>query len=173
MKKYTLDKSLWTTADFELMGWHDSIIYGLSLLSDAETKESELLLDIDYIFQWNSPEPPNIHYTFWVAPCTLVFKNVLNMQLRLDSGSLLSPEMEIADINRLEIIDRGELFPKAAKWQVELQNGDFVFEADGFEQYVRRLPIHCEGQQLSLTERGGISLEKIQATNCPSLLSLT
>ncbi|MGI4760845.1 MAG: hypothetical protein ACRYF0_09070 [Janthinobacterium lividum] len=165
MESYTVDKTLWATADFELMGWHDSIIYGLSLINDFETKESELMLDIDYIFQWNNPEPPSTHFTFWVAPCTLVFKNVLNVQLGLDSGSLLSPEMEIADIHQLEEIDRGTQFPKAAKWQIELQNGDFFFEADGFEQYVRRLPSYCEGQQLSLIGRGGISFKKVQATS--------
>lgn len=165
MKKYVLDKTLWTTTDFELLGWHDSLIYGLSLVNDFEKQESELRLDIDYIFKWNHPEPPSTHYTFWVAPCTLVFKNVLNVQLELDSGALTGPEMEIADISRLAEVDRGEWFPKAAKWQVELQNGDFIFEADGFEQYVRRLPSYCEGQQLSLTARGGISFEKVQATS--------
>lgn len=163
MRTYTLDKALWTTADFELMGWHDSVIYGLSLISNFDTKESELMLDIDYIFQWNNPEPPNTHYTFWVAPCTLVFKNVFNIQFGMETSSMLSPEMEIADINRLGEIDRGEVFPRATKWQVELQNGDLFFEADGFEQYVRRLPIYSEGQRLSLLERGGISFEKVQA----------
>lgn len=164
MKKYAVDKTLWTTADFEKMGWHDSIIYGLSLISDFESKESELMLDIDYIFQWNNPEPPNTHYTFWIAPCTLVFKNVLNIQFGIETSSMLSPEMEIADIIRLEEVDRSDAFPRAAKWQVELQNGDLFFEADGYEQYVRRFPIHSEGQQLSLVARGGISFEKVQAT---------
>lgn len=164
MKTYTLDKTLWTIGDFELMGWHDSIIYGLSLISNFDAKESELMLDIDYIFQWNNPEPPTTHYTFWVAPCTLVFKNVLNIQFGMETGSMLSPEMEISDINRLEEINRGEAFPRATKWQVELQNGDLFFEADGFEQYVRRLPIYSESQRLSLAERGGISFEKVQVT---------
>ena len=163
MENYALGKTLWTTTDFEQMGWHDSIIYGLSLISDFETKESELMLDIDYIFQWNDPESPNTHYTFWVAPCTLVFKNVFNIQLEVDTGLLVGAEMEIADITLLGEVNKGEGFPNATKWQIELQNGDFIFEADGFEQYVRRLPIYSKGQQLSLIERGGISFEKVQA----------
>jgi len=164
VKKYALEKTLWSTADFESMGWHDSVIYGLSLTSDFDTKESELMLDIDYIFQWNSPETPTTHYTFWVAPCTLVFENVLNIHFKMETSLMLSPEMEISDINRLEEIDRGEAFPRATKWQVELQDGDLFFEADGFEQYVRQLPSYSESQRLSLTVRGGISFEKVQAT---------
>ena len=34
-KIFTLDKNIWTEADFEFMGWHDATIYGL--LSRPET----------------------------------------------------------------------------------------------------------------------------------------
>ena len=55
---YELEKKIWTEVDFQIMGWHDSPIYGLSFQSEPSTHSSELILDIDYIFQWISPPDP-------------------------------------------------------------------------------------------------------------------
>ena len=71
-QEYELEKWVWTEEDFERMGWHDSRIYALAFSPET----FELLLDIDYIFQWINPEPGETFYKFWVAPATLIFENV-------------------------------------------------------------------------------------------------
>src|SRR5690606_36004175 len=74
---FTLNKSVWTELDFEEMSWHDTFIHGIGWSSDR-SEDLKLMLDIDYMFEWVSPEPPSPSYTFWIAPCTLVFHQVSN-----------------------------------------------------------------------------------------------
>ena len=47
------EKWIFTEADYESMGWHDSNIHAISFLPET----FELVLDIDYILQWIHPEP--------------------------------------------------------------------------------------------------------------------
>ena len=44
---YQIEKAIWTTDDFEMMGWHDCRIHAL-----AFTGEWDLSFDIDYICKW-------------------------------------------------------------------------------------------------------------------------
>src|SRR5690242_20793394 len=74
---YNLEKNIWTENDFEQMGWHDAIIYKIAF-------GNNLLLDIDYIFQWNQPEIEGLGFTFWIAPATLCFRNVKNLKFDID-----------------------------------------------------------------------------------------
>ena len=73
---YTIEKWIWTEADFEVMGWHDNRIYALAFSADT----FELILDIDYIFKWINPEPGETFFQFWTAPATLVFQNVYDVE---------------------------------------------------------------------------------------------
>ncbi len=154
-KTYTLEKGIWTENDFELMGWHDSLIYGLAFLTENEESQSDMLFDIDYIFEWINPVPPAKHFTFQVAPCTLIFKNISDLTIDIETGRLWQIELEIADLNR-EIKEN----PDTTQWTIETQRGDIKFEATGFTQFVRQHPKHITGQQLGITERGGISFDK-------------
>jgi|SRR5687767_7340153 len=77
--KHARPKSLWTEADFEIMGWHDARIYALAFLEET----FEFALDIDYILEWVKPVPPAERFTFWVSPCTLVFENVSELEIDL------------------------------------------------------------------------------------------
>lgn len=158
--QYELKKSLWTEEDFENMGWHDAMIYAFSLQVNPDTGLGELLLDIDYIFQWIKPVPPAEHFTFFVAPCTLVFKEATNLVIDIETGRLASLELEIADLNLLETLTFEHGY-KTLRWNLETQRGDVNFEAVGFEQFVRMNPKHIQRQQLTLEERGGISFAKI------------
>ena len=93
---YQLEKKIWTDADFDKMGWHDSNIYKIRLTEDLE-------LDIDYILQWNKPGLEGLPFTFWVAPATLVFKNIRNLNLSsipvLKTVLKLTTSNEITEIN--------------------------------------------------------------------------
>ncbi|HWZ22054.1 MAG TPA: hypothetical protein VNW06_05340, partial [Cytophagaceae bacterium] len=65
IEQYHLEKKIFTEEDFDIMGWHDSLIHGISFGDNFQ-----FLFDIDYIFKWVLEDK---HYMFWVSPCTLVF----------------------------------------------------------------------------------------------------
>ena len=50
-QEYKLEKWIWTEADFDVMGWHDSQIHATAFFPE----DFELVLDIDYIFDWVHP----------------------------------------------------------------------------------------------------------------------
>lgn len=152
---YQLEKARWTEADFEQMGWHDARIHALAFVEDGGPETRSLLLDIDYIFQWVPPVAPANHFTFWVAPCTLIFPEVTIDFIHIDDPQLVF-EVEISDLNRLE--QPSEIWGE--KWQIQLQSGEMTFWARGYEQIVRRYPKHIHGQTLSLAERGGLSFDR-------------
>lgn len=58
------------------MGWHDCRIRAVSITEyeDDTVPPTRLLLDLDYIVRWVDPVPPEKHFTFWIAPATLVFE---------------------------------------------------------------------------------------------------
>jgi hypothetical protein len=160
MEIYTLDKKIWTHDDFEEMGWHDASIYGMTIENNGNSWTADFLFDLDYIFQWVHPIPPAEFFTFWVAPCTLIFKDCFDLHINIDTTGLgLTTSMEIDDLilkNKVEQEKNKFIF----EWAIELQSGEIELKSSGFEQIVRRKPIHVQRQNLSLEERGGISFER-------------
>ncbi|RYY00806.1 MAG: hypothetical protein EOO53_21235 [Gammaproteobacteria bacterium] len=151
-KQYQLEKSLWTEEDFDTMGWHDSLVYGISF-----GENFQLLFDIDYIFKWVLTGKT---YHFWVSPCTLVFENVYDLKFDLEFSGI---ELEIDDVTR----DNPQR-PKNADfigrdvemdWVIETQQGTISFKSIGYKQYVRQLPRYLPTQAIERIERGGISFE--------------
>lgn len=147
---YQLEKKIWTDSDFEKMGWHDNHIYKIRLTKDLE-------LDIDYILQWNSSELEGLPFTFWIAPATLVFKDVKNISFDFDIG--LDDSFEIEDIDR----------ENQNQWTIITRQGDIHFTSDGFEQFIRQEPSFQFGQQISYIERYGYSLDKVTNQENPNL----
>jgi len=153
---HTLEKWLWTEADFELMAWHDARIYAIAFLQET----FEFALDIDYIFAWVRPVPPAEGFTFWVSPCTLIFENVSELEVDL------APYLDRA----IEDISRGEnLTPRNAaaigrtvewRWALATTGGTIRMRAAGYRQYVRMAPRHSESQTISLSDRGGVSFSQ-------------
>jgi hypothetical protein len=155
MAEFELEKRIWTEQDFERMGWHDAKVYGLRLHNDLE-------LDIDYILQWNSPDPEGFNFTFWVAPATLVFKNIEN--LKFEVGDLASwPEIEIEDIGRTREGHKSH-------WIIVTNQGEYEFDSDGYEQFIRQEPSLEYGPNISLVDRHGFSLERTTNQEIPSRL---
>jgi hypothetical protein len=153
---FTLDKNIWTQHDFEQMGWHDSNIYGLSFFPVDENGNSDLLFDIDYIFKWVNPIPPKQIFSFWVAPCTLVFKDTFDLIIDVNRQGGTADMLEIAD---LTLIDKIEQEPNKwiYNWNIELHEGNINFKSSGFKQIVRQNPVFTDSQCLTLDERNGIS----------------
>jgi hypothetical protein len=158
MADFELMKGISTEKDFEQMGWHDATVYGLRLNNDLE-------LDIDYILQWNEPDLEGFKFTFWVAPATLVFKNIKNLRLEVEINpdKLLINAIEIDDIERTR---KGH----TSHWTIITHQGDIEFDSDGYEQFIRREPSFEFGPSISFIERNGFSLEKTTNQEIPKRL---
>jgi hypothetical protein len=137
---FNLEKTIWTDADFEMMGWHDAPVYAMAVFSKTSISTTEIVFDIDYIFKWIDPLPPSPYFSFWTAPCTLTFSDVAELSMEIDSIGVSSADFEIADIYRHEQITyrNGQ---SAWKWSIELLNGEISFSASGFKQIVKQLPV--------------------------------
>ncbi|QDH80838.1 hypothetical protein FKX85_18025 [Echinicola soli] len=144
MEKYELEKKIWTEADFKNMGWHDCRIYKIRLTDDLE-------LDIDYILNWNKPDIEGLPFTFWVAPATLIFKKISNIQFEIDTAF-----DEAIDIEDIELNKSDNKF----QWTIITKQGDIELEAEEFAQWIRQEPFFQFGQTISFIERCGFSLEQ-------------
>lgn len=156
---FSLSKSIWTQDDYEQMGWHDCSIYGLTFLPVDEEGATNLLFDIDYIFKWVNPSKPGQPFSFWISPCTLLFKDTFALTINVDRRGGTTDMLEIAD---LYLVDKVEQETKnwIYEWKIDLQEGDIKFKSSGFEQIVRQKPIFTGGQFLTLNERNGISFSQ-------------
>jgi len=153
-KSFYLQKSIWNESDFEQMGWHDSKIYALEFRDES----FELILDIDYILEWVNPSDNETQFKFWVAPATLVFRNVWNLNINIESLDL-----EIQDLHRSN--------PRPPKninsikesleydWNIGTNSGEIAFTAVGYKQYFRKDAVLSSLQKVGLNERGGVSFE--------------
>lgn len=153
---FTLTRNIWTHDDFDAMGWHDVNIHAVT----CNFAEFELVFDIDYIFAWVNPEPPSDYFTFWIAPCTLVFRNVRDLKINL--GDPLG--LQIMDITRsnprcprnAEHID----LKTEWSWNLDMLQGSIDFSSAGYSQFTRRPPVRSRLQRLTPEERGGISFAR-------------
>lgn len=153
---YELEKSIWTQDDFEIMGWHDANIYGITYEKSEGNWTADFLLDIDYIFEWIYPVSPAQTFTFWVAPCTLIFKECFDLHIDFNTEGGYLEFMEIADLHLNSKVEQmTNIF--VYEWTIELQQGQITLKSYGLEQIVRKHPIYADGQVLTLEERGGIN----------------
>ncbi len=150
---YELEKSIWTDTDFDKMGWHDNQVYKVRLTEDLE-------LDIDYILQWNKPDLEGLPFTFWVAPATLVFKKIKNLTFDFAIG--FENGFEIDDIEKPTKENQN-------KWTIITQQGEFQFDCDGYEQFIRQEPFFEFGQTISYTRRNGYCLDRTTNQDNPNL----
>ena len=148
---YEIEKNIWTDSDFDKMGWHDSQVYKVRLTEDLE-------LDIDYILQWNKPDLEGLPFTFWVAPATLVFKNIKNLTFDFTTG--IENAFVIDDIERPTTENQNQ-------WTIITQQGDFHFTCDGFEQFIRQEPFFEFGQTISYNKRNGYCLDRTTKQDNP------
>lgn len=151
--EYKLEKRVWTDGDFDVMGWHDSTVYWMHL-------DEDLVLDIDYILEWVEPDILG-HFSFIVAPATLVFKQPQRISFGIDGKKC---GIEISEIKR-EITDIGTF------WTIDTVEGEFSFYSEGYVQYFRQEPFYEYGQQIDFYERGGYCLERTTNQDNPKRYS--
>lgn len=145
---YSLEKWIWTEADFEQMGWHDARIYAVQFGKDIS-------FDIDYIFEWIQVDKDDF-FSFIVAPATLVFPEPSVVSINIDFR--LSQEIEIEDIS-CRVSAAGE-----TEWHIESHQGNIIITAPSFRQIVRRAPTQQTGQQVIPEERGLPSFSTVPDT---------
>jgi hypothetical protein len=153
---FVLEKPVWSEADLGRMGWHDVVIHGIAF----DPGRFEFMLDIDYLFAWVNPEPPSKYYTFWAAPCTIVFRDVHN--LHFNTGEPLGWQVMSLERNEPKPFNANYAPDKTEwTWIFDLLNGEIKFSSTGYTQYTRRIPVRIQQQLFSLDDRGGISFERI------------
>jgi hypothetical protein len=154
-EQYTLEKPVWTEADFEQMGWHDIPVHAVAFRPEL----FELWFDIDYIFNWVSPKGAENYYSFWIAPATLVFENFYELEFDIESQG---GEMSLQGIERSDPRTPRNNSEKRTEWRwlLEFNEGQITFRSVGFSQFTRRPPLFVRSQRLTLEQRRGISFER-------------
>lgn len=126
-------------------GWRGATVYRMLLSGDV------LSMDLDYIFQRNAPAVKGMLPTYWVAPCTLVFRAVRALSFDLD---VLMPEAFV-----MEFLERDD----DGRWTVVTRHGDASFLSEGFELFVRHAPTFEYRPAIGMY-RGEGSVERVMLT---------
>lgn len=160
-----LEKWVWTARDFETMGWHDNHIHAFGFEQcDEDDALYDLLLDIDYIVEWVHFPPGARTFHFWICPATLVFHQVVSLEVHHSDLLNFIDEMQIMeDLERDD--EQALLVGSERTWQWDV--GPFSFRASGFTQYLRRPPIFSSDQRLSEEARGPLSLARTVPATSP------
>lgn len=147
---------IWTEEDFNEMYWNDCCLYTIKF----DRYNFKLTFDIDYIFEWIEPEGEFDNYRFLIAPASLIFENVCELDIKLDSNL----EIDINDIRRIEEREYTNKESKKAykewKWIIDTLQGSINFRAEGFSMYVRQKPKvvnSLNSKNNGLFKRAGIS----------------
>jgi hypothetical protein len=151
-EQYSLEKLVWSEADYDEMGFHDVNIRAVYFSTDTP----EVLFDVDYIFKWVMPTPPDEYFTFWVSPATLVFRDVSDVELSWQGGD----QFVLWELERSE----EEILPAGhVRWLWTLAGnvgGSASLRATGYSLYVRQEPRYINRQNLWSEERGGVSFHR-------------
>ena len=153
--KYELEKIVWSEEDFDHLAWRDCTIHALAFPLGA----FDLLLDIDYIFEWISPVEPERNYQFWIAPVTLAFENVHEIKIDFD----ICDHIQIGNIEREKATPRESEYIHRFKewnWDISCTRGDITFLATGFKMFARTPPLLAAVSRLDPAARGGYSFDR-------------
>jgi hypothetical protein len=135
------------------MGWHDGTIWSMLGNPDA----FELLFDLDYIFKWVEPNDKETYYKFWVAPVTMLFENIHDIYIDIESEL---GKIEIVNFHR-EII-KETINSKFIEYlyRFECQEGEISLIATKYTMFVREIPELLQSQSFKLEQRKGISFAR-------------
>ncbi|HEX3314722.1 MAG TPA: hypothetical protein VHR72_07500 [Gemmataceae bacterium] len=157
IEQYTLEKPVWTDADYEQMGWHDAHVHAMAFRPEL----FEFWLDLDYIFQWVHPEGDEKYFRFWVAPVTLVFTNVRDLAFDIES---YDGGLSVQSFGRSEPTKprNADYIPQQTEWfwRLECNEGEITLRSVGYSQFTRHPPVLLQAQQLTFEDRGGISFNR-------------
>jgi hypothetical protein len=147
------DKTVWTDADFQHMGWHDNAVHAIAV-EPSPTHPGALLVDLDYIIEWVQPTPPATAFTFWVCPATLIFDPAWDLTADINLRSF-GFDLSLNAIERSDPDERNNF-----EWTLDGHEFNIRLQAKGFTQYLRQPPVLAPSPRLSLDNRGGIRFEQ-------------
>ncbi|MCU7552846.1 hypothetical protein OCK74_27250 [Chitinophagaceae bacterium LB-8] len=159
VQQYNLEKSMWTEADFKVMGWHDAAIHAISFQWNNGEWTGDFLLDIDYIFKWVDPVKGKGHFSYWIAPCTLIFKKAFKLDVNIKTDLFGIDAQQIVEVVLADTTQNQE-GTITYQWAIELTAGHIKLTSEGFTQIVRQLPIHTDFLLLTQEQRGGVSFSE-------------
>ncbi len=155
MSAEKMQKWIWTDSDYDLMSWHDNYIHAISF----DVEEDLFDLDIDYITEWVEPKKGEDCFSFWVAPATLNFRGVSELDIDIQIANLVV--WSILEINRKEIPKTHRPDIPIYQFEIVLEHiGRITFKSTGFYMYIRKQPKKIDAQYFTREERGGISLDR-------------
>lgn len=139
-------KKIWDNKDFEVMGWHDSRLYSVSFPDE----NFELKFSLDYIFK--TEKINDSAYNFWVSRCSLVFKNVSDVQINLYFENSIG--IDVQELKRTN--NRKSPNGKSTIWDyiLETDKGNIQFSATGFVQKMLFDPRKTESMDLGINYQG-------------------
>lgn len=146
-------KSVWSTQDFEQMGWHDNAVHAIAF-EPALPSPGRLMLDIDYIVEWIAPANPSGNLEFSICPATLVFDDASDLQGDLSFvGTAFEPSLNGVSSDDIDKYGLRE-------WTLDGHEFTLRLRAAGFTQYLRQPPIRSSSHRLTVEDRGGLSFEE-------------
>lgn len=154
--------TLYTETDFEQLSWHDCHIWGIELCAgdaDEDDWTHDLVLEIDFIVEWLCGVAGGAQ--FRVAPATLVFHGVTDLNINIDWGdSGFRTALHVLSIDRIEreaVQDQKVYLDRPYySWRILLnwpQSGVITFGAVGFTQTLDGEAVLQDQQKLTLRER--------------------
>jgi len=137
--------------------WHDNLIYAIRFdIGEPEKQDwrSDLVLDIDFIAEWLCEGSGKAR--FRVAPATLTFHDVADLQISIDHGDsegrTAMSELSIDRVTRSRLARPFEFW----RWTIHLNSppgGKITFCASGYSQMLRADPRVISEQRLPRRER--------------------
>ncbi len=146
-RQFMGEMRVWTERDFDFMGWHDATIHGLAFRPQSYS----LVFDLDYILKWVEPASSEEYFSFWVAPATLTFENVSEVEISLQSDL---PQLTLFGIERADEQPAPDGRFKSWRYTLDGDQGTISFRATAFTQKFRNFPVQTNQQSLSERERG-------------------
>ncbi len=145
-----MNKKSLSTKDFENILWHDCKIFGFAF----DESRYKLYFDIDFIDEWIAPQKRGKRYKLKIAPATLIFNNVWDVNFDIDTNLSL----DIDNITQKNPhVSKNKPKEIEYEWSIELLQGEITFKSIGFKLYFRDKPQIANFSKRSLTQRGGVS----------------
>jgi hypothetical protein len=158
---------------------HEVRVY--AFLLQRQKYEVNLVLDIDYLAEWGLL--PDNRFDFLVAPATLTFLDVVDLQIHLDGGpslrreepdgaiSSLSGELEISDFRRFAYTD--PLYTERSYLRYELnfwepQGGRISLGATDFRIVGRQEGVRSDRQIFDPAQRAPLNTVRESTSSDPT-----
>lgn len=143
--------------------FHDNAVHGIALrTADPEASDwtSDLILDIDHIVDGAETEEG---IRFQVAPATLTFHGVTDLEVRVDSGSsghtvAVALPYILRVVRELVAGQKVHLDRPYYAWRIEFAthpDGYIAFGAWGYTLALRGEPVWTAEERLTYQQRGG------------------